>query len=385
MTKVAQERLADVPRMGQVRRQLLEKAQIFYQGFLEERSDDPAVRREAGRALMRVGSIHLDLGEPEQGEQACRNATDIFEKLAADYPDASEYQKEILACYQLLGEALEMLDRVQDAEHLYRRAVSIGERLVADYPDVGEYQGELTGHYNRLGGLLGETGHRRESLEFYRKAVKRQEKLTTNFPDVAKYQLELASYYADLADNLSWAAKDGLVSDRKKGFDEAEQAIRKSIRIIEGFVSAHPDLPSHRAYLASSYGFLSAVLADSDSGRLAEARQAIDKQIGILEKLVDDFPNVLGHQNWLGRAWYNLHYDIAESLEEKEKVIRKAIAIREKMATNFPNVPVTTAMVVESYNTLGDVLEKLGRLEEAEEAYQKAEEIEKEVVPEEER
>ena len=43
MTRVAEEQLANVPGMEQVRRQLLQKAQIFYQGFLDKNRGDPAI------------------------------------------------------------------------------------------------------------------------------------------------------------------------------------------------------------------------------------------------------------------------------------------------------------------------------------------------------
>src|SRR5262249_52604452 len=55
--------LRDVAQMDRVRRNLLEKALTFYQGFLKERSDDPDVRREAGRAYLRIGTIYQTLGE----------------------------------------------------------------------------------------------------------------------------------------------------------------------------------------------------------------------------------------------------------------------------------------------------------------------------------
>src|SRR5207302_11398005 len=50
LTEVGQKQLAKVPQMEPVRRALLEKALQFYQGFLQEKSGDPAVMRETAWA-----------------------------------------------------------------------------------------------------------------------------------------------------------------------------------------------------------------------------------------------------------------------------------------------------------------------------------------------
>ena len=47
------DRLAHYPEMSDVRRELLEEALAFYNGFLEQRSDDPAVRKETALAYAR--------------------------------------------------------------------------------------------------------------------------------------------------------------------------------------------------------------------------------------------------------------------------------------------------------------------------------------------
>src|SRR5262245_14368360 len=58
LSQLGHERLAQVPGMEQVRREVLEEALRFFEGFLREKGDEPAVRREAGRAYFRVGHIH---------------------------------------------------------------------------------------------------------------------------------------------------------------------------------------------------------------------------------------------------------------------------------------------------------------------------------------
>ena len=66
LTEVASDQLKDVPQAEPVRKALLEKALAFYQGFLEERGDDPEVQAKAAKAQKRAGDILMLLGEHER-------------------------------------------------------------------------------------------------------------------------------------------------------------------------------------------------------------------------------------------------------------------------------------------------------------------------------
>jgi serine/threonine protein kinase len=72
LTQVGQESLANIPQMEPVRRALLEKALLFYQGFLQERSDESNVRLETGRAYRRVTDIYYSDSTFRQCRHAAR-------------------------------------------------------------------------------------------------------------------------------------------------------------------------------------------------------------------------------------------------------------------------------------------------------------------------
>ncbi|MHC4647272.1 MAG: serine/threonine protein kinase [Planctomycetota bacterium] len=97
MTRVAEEELVDVAGTEHVRRELLQKAQVFYREFVEEEiSNDPRVRQEMGRAYKRLADIHQMLGEFKQAEQAFRQAIVIFEGLSAEFPSVPEYRRTVV-------------------------------------------------------------------------------------------------------------------------------------------------------------------------------------------------------------------------------------------------------------------------------------------------
>src|SRR5262249_26038390 len=83
MTRVAQEQLLDAPHMEQIRQELLQDAVTFYQEFLAERGDDPAVRQEAALAHGRLGNLQRYLGRHAEAEQNLRRAIDMLESEPA--------------------------------------------------------------------------------------------------------------------------------------------------------------------------------------------------------------------------------------------------------------------------------------------------------------
>ncbi len=119
LTEIAEQRLADVPQLQPVRRAVLEKALHFYQGFLEEKGDDPKVRLETGRAYCRVGNIYNWLGQPGPSEKALRQGLELFDKLLAQFPDEPTYcQEAALACAALGNSLREQLRRTRRSRTL---------------------------------------------------------------------------------------------------------------------------------------------------------------------------------------------------------------------------------------------------------------------------
>src|SRR5262249_44069186 len=62
--------LADVPQMEPVRKRLLTEALVYYNTFLQQRADDPAVRWEVARATANRADIQEMLGEHADAEKS---------------------------------------------------------------------------------------------------------------------------------------------------------------------------------------------------------------------------------------------------------------------------------------------------------------------------
>ncbi|MGD9854299.1 MAG: hypothetical protein AB7U20_05045 [Planctomycetaceae bacterium] len=116
LTRVADE-MAGIPHMEQIRRALLLDALKFYQGFLEQKGADPSVRHEAARANLRVGRIHMLLGQIEQAEAPFEAAVGLMQKLYNEFPAVPEYRSDLADAHNELGgvSSDSMLNRPQES------------------------------------------------------------------------------------------------------------------------------------------------------------------------------------------------------------------------------------------------------------------------------
>src|SRR5262249_15839565 len=142
------------PHMQPYQRELLHKAQRFYQEFAKRKSSDPLLRLETAQASLRVVEIDHLLGQRRQGEQSCRPTAAELERLAGEVHGEPRVRWEVGDAYQFLAQILNAAGRRQQAEQACRRAVALYEQLVADHAGEPEYQRRLANCDNTLGDLL---------------------------------------------------------------------------------------------------------------------------------------------------------------------------------------------------------------------------------------
>src|SRR3989442_12146226 len=99
LTRVGQERLANVPQMEPVRRELLQDALNFYQRFLQKNSDDPVIRRETAWAYRRLAEIHRNFGRYAEAETGFRKAFAMFGEMEAQSPLEPDTQTNLIVAH----------------------------------------------------------------------------------------------------------------------------------------------------------------------------------------------------------------------------------------------------------------------------------------------
>jgi tetratricopeptide (TPR) repeat protein len=154
LTRVAEDRLVYVPQMEPIRRDLLQDALKFYQKFLEKKSDDPVIRREAARAYRRVGSIHYILGQYAKAEKPYCNAIAMLEELGVSSTLDPPLRLELVSIHIEFSWTLGWLGKNAESVQNVRRAVQVAKKLVEDFPDVLGYRPALLNAHNVLAGQL---------------------------------------------------------------------------------------------------------------------------------------------------------------------------------------------------------------------------------------
>jgi serine/threonine-protein kinase len=410
LTRVGEKRLAHEPRMERLRRDVLQQALSFYQGFLAAAEKDPTVRSETARAYRRVGDIEDMLGDYAASEREYRSAINLLQELAAKAPQNADLRAELAAAKNQLGIVLEATGRSREAQPLLQAAMEIRSKLVADFPAVADYRRGLAGNLHNQGLFL-QTGNRLTEADMaYGKAAQLFGELAAQFPKEADYRLELARTLANRAALLESAGKPPeaekaarqavelqrqLVHDapdneeyrkelgrgsanlavllqRQGRWGEAEAAYREANDTFSKLANDFPQVPDYRHEMAINANNLVELFqgrrrwADADR----EARRAQD----LLERLVAAFPEAPLHQQELARCLdrHGMLLAYMNQPERAEKSWQRAIALQEELVARFPDQPVYRQELARSHENLGILLSGLNRLDLAERNYQTA-------------
>ncbi|MEX2559532.1 MAG: protein kinase, partial [Pirellulales bacterium] len=217
LTRVAH-RVANVPQMEPLRRDLLQDALKFHQKFLQKKSDDPEIRLETAVAYWQMAAIHHQLGQSAEAEVGYSKAIAMFKELDAEAPLEPRIRRELISIHLEFSWVLGHLGKREEIEKNVRRAVQIAEDLVKDFPKDPHYRLHLANACNYLWGHMAQT--RPEEAE---KILTRNLTLT-NEPRV------IADTYHGL----------GYLAAAQGRNAEAEKLNREALKHVEKFASEQP-------------------------------------------------------------------------------------------------------------------------------------------------
>ena len=226
-----------------LRMQLLEAALPFFEEFVKEKSDDPALRLDQGRAYFRLAKVRAEMGKREAALRDYAAARDVFASLTTHFPDVREYRQEMARGLSNMAVLLVDLGKRTEAEAAYRLAINFQEKLAADFPEIADYGQELANSQNNLGQLMISLGKQGESESAFRRALALQEKLVASNPAKPEYRQSQANTFHNLSAVLRELGKR----------PEAEAAFRQQSIIREKLVADFPAVPEYRRGLAGSH------------------------------------------------------------------------------------------------------------------------------------
>ncbi|MFL5244307.1 MAG: protein kinase domain-containing protein [Gemmataceae bacterium] len=277
LTKISENQLLQVPGMQLLRRELLQSALTFYQGFLKERGDDPTIRAGLAAARLSVGKIQAELAPSADSYKSFQEALNLFQTLVKEKPEEPELKSRLAECYFRMGN--------------YARAISHGEELVKAYPNQLRFQRDLAEAYN----ALASRGPVRvdQSLEAHRKALALRETIVqANLAD-PDAQCDLAQTLHNVAVRLSIGNQ----------LEEAASLFRKAADHAAIAVEAVPHSVRFRRILAISYQSLGAT--EARRMRHREAVTWLQKTIDNFQQLSDENPAIpeFATSLWMACYW----------------------------------------------------------------------------------
>jgi serine/threonine-protein kinase len=361
LTEVAEVELAEMPQMQAVQRTLLERARTFYMRFLAQRRTDPAVRREAGRAHVRLGEIAERLGDHLESERAYRAGLALLDDLLGDHPAWDDVLRDLGRGHDGLGTLLRKSNRFHDSEAELKRALKIRQRLAADHPSDPADQQALADTRYHLAVLVSRLqGRRAEDEAAYREALRIQEALVASTRENPASRRKLARYLDNLGKLLASTSR----------LDEAEAAYREAAAVVEGLVAKGPPGPADRWLLAQCHANLAMALRTA--GRLDEADAACLKARSLEETLRADFPDVPDYRHELASVLNNLGLLWAgKDPSRADLFYREALELQQGLTGEFPKRPDYQLGLAVTRLNLAAVLERVDARE-AERTYRDA-------------
>jgi eukaryotic-like serine/threonine-protein kinase len=183
MTGVSQV-LQFYPGVQPLRESLLQKAAEDYERFTREKSNDPDLQLEAGRAFIRLGNVRRELGQWKRAAAAYRRAVDLCDGLAERRPGWHEPRTEAANARSGFAFVLLTLGRSVEAEELMKTAVDRLDRLAAESGGAAAVVYAQAAALLNYADLLDGMGRRKPAIELLQKAEAQFGALHTAHSDV---------------------------------------------------------------------------------------------------------------------------------------------------------------------------------------------------------
>ncbi len=398
-------KLQDSVDIRRLRQELLNSALKYYQGFVNQRSQDPLLRRQLAHAYFRVGGITQEVESPTQAIEAYHQAQAIWEPLVAAHPDDAELQSHLAQSFLAVGKLKNMpgnLD-LDEAMKSLARARAILEPLAAPNPLEAQYQSSLADCYSEIASVRARQDHSGESLILLEKAEAIEKSLINRYPDKHAYQKSLAEItnvlgyaYYKLGNNDEALKKFGEVQGicrtvlgqvtvgpkplwllnllalshynigsihkEKRELEDALKSFGQALDYRSALVDSHPSVIEYKKKLGVSCREVAEVLHEAHQD--AKAFLSIRRSIDVLEALVREQRDQAGYHSELGLSWNYLGclYDAARKNTEALAAFEQAVSEQQLAVDKAKEVDDYRAYLANHLDNIGEQFVDFGRV-----------------------
>jgi serine/threonine protein kinase len=363
LARIGDRRLADVPEMDEVRRELLEDALGFCEQFLEQSPNpDRNVRFQAGRTHGRLAKILRSLSRFEPAEENYRRALAIFQQLINEYPDDCAYRFEFAKNSYNLSVLYRETRRGSEADSLVAQALDLQERLVQQDPRSRDFRRDLATTSIVRATFLRTHGQADLAEVLVRKVMSIREALCQEQPSDADAQADLARAHA---------AMGHLLFDTRR-VAEAEPWFRLARDRIETLARARPQSTSYSSDFANVVNSLGVAyeLLNRPYEAVAAYRQCVVEKM----KLADKHPAIAAHRFNLGWSYTNLGSACWKSgqPEDAEAAYREGRKMLERLVHDEPENDAYALQLAKNEHSMARFQRSKGLLEPAEAGFRSA-------------
>ena len=416
LTKVSENTLLkeqDSVDIRSLRQELLESALKYYQRFVQQRGDDPILRKQLANAYYLVGVITQEIESPLQAIEAFRSAQTILESQLAANPDDDDIQGRLADCHLAIGKQQAALGDLQGAMMSFNQARDMLEKLASRHHELATYQSSLADCYTEIGIIQGQLESGDHGLAILEKAKAIQQRLIER----GRGELESRKRLAEIINAIGFvqfkradfpaafrsfqAVKEiceALINEitlgpkpvtllnllalahyniasiqlADKQFDKALESYENSLKYRSDLVDAHPSVTVFKENLGNSCREVG--IGQHTAGQDEKAFASLLRSIGIFDKLVQSEPNQARYHAELGRSW-NAMACLHDEMRDNDRAIPeflKAVNEQEIAIDRSPDDNEYKGYLCNHLENLGEQYADLNRAADAFPYYQRA-------------
>jgi tetratricopeptide (TPR) repeat protein len=322
--------------------------------LLERWPDDLPTQRLVTR------QVHLALAyqDTHLREAALRTAVAALSTLLQRFPRDGHLTNSLATAQDHLGELLRATGRNHEAEAAFRQVLESQTRLASEQPPQWNARYQLATSQHHLAVLLADTGRTAEAEQFDRRAIGVLSTLAESFPEFVRFRNDLARTYDHL----------GCLLLHEEKLSDAEAAFRSSIKLLSRLTNEAPETPQIKADLATTLSNLGVVLYHV--GRQDDSQRQFARAAEIWNDLGRQFPTDPDYRKSILAAQLNVSRFAGD--DHRVRMCEQAIAEMEQLAKRFPERIEYAQELIRYHSLCGNALQRLSRLEDAEQQYLKA-------------
>ena len=267
----------DLPQTEQFRKELLDRAAVFYSLFAKQNSTNTALLTEEARAHSRLGDISRLLGDFPAAVREYNESIARFADLSKRHPSDPELIQQLAYCHNWLGETFRQSSGVDSgdtvrvlgqAESEYGEAIRLQQELSKDNPANDVYRQELARTFYNRGIVRFQTNREEDAVADFSRAQQLLEPMVahgtlSSNPELPSPAQELARVYNNSA----------IVAGHREQRETAKSYYERAIRLSEQLLRSNPENREYKVELAQYADNEARAFVDEDRKLASERNQ----------------------------------------------------------------------------------------------------------------